>query len=49
MISVSDGYGVEGSSTPMIVADRVPNRTVLPITVGSLFNDVVQNRCVSSL
>ena len=36
MISVSAGYGTDGSSTPTIVAVRSPSRTVLPTTDGSL-------------
>ena len=48
MISVSDGYGTDGSRTPTIVAVRVPRRTVLPITDGSLFSEVVQKRYVST-
>ena len=37
MISVSAGYGTDGSRTPTMVAERSPSRTVLPITDGSLF------------
>ena len=48
MISVSAGYGTDGSTTPMIVAERSLSRMVLPITAGSLASDVVQNRCVST-
>ena len=40
MISVSAGYGTDGSSTPTTVALREPRRMVLPITVGSLLSDV---------
>src|SRR5439155_23166048 len=43
MISVSAGYGTDGSRTPTTVAVRGPRRMVLPITVGSLFSEVVQN------
>ena len=43
MISVSAGYGTDGSSTPTTVAVRVPRRMALPITPGSLLSDVVQN------
>src|ERR1035441_10328378 len=49
MISVSDGYGTDGSNTPTTVAVRVPNDpslTTFPSTVGSLFNAVVQKRYV---
>jgi hypothetical protein len=48
MISVSAGYGTDGSSTPTIVAGRSPRRIVLPSTVGSLLSAVVQKRCVST-
>jgi hypothetical protein len=48
MISVSVGYGTDGSSTPMIVADRRPNRTVLPSSPVSPFSAVVQKRFVST-
>ena len=34
MISVCAGYGTDGSTTPMIVADRSPSRMVLPMTDG---------------
>jgi len=47
MISVSAGYGMEGSRTPMIVADlspKLPRRTVLSMTEGSLLKVVDQNR-----
>ena len=44
MISVSAGYGTDGSSTPTMVAERVPRRTVLPSTDGSLLSAVVQKR-----
>ena len=44
MISVSAGYGTEGSSTPTIVAVRSPSLTVLPITERSLPSVVVQKR-----
>ena len=46
MISVSAGYGTDGSRTPTTVAVRGPRRMVLPTTVGSLLSDVVQNRYV---
>src|SRR6266850_3902687 len=46
MISVSAGYGTDGSRTPTTVAARGPRRIVLPITVGSLLSEVVQNRYV---
>ena len=46
MISVSAGYGTEGSRTPTTVALREPRRIVLPTTLGSLLSDVVQNRFV---
>ena len=32
----------------MIVAERTPRRTVLPMTLGSLFSPVVQKRCVNT-
>src|SRR3954469_20265232 len=48
MISVSDGYGTEGSRTPTIVAERSPSLTVLPITDGSLPSEVDQKRYVST-
>ncbi len=48
MISVSAGYGTDGSSTPTIAAERVPSRTVFPITDGSLLSTVVQKRYVST-
>ena len=48
MISVSDGYGTDGSRTPTIVAERSSNRTVLPITDRSPFSVLVQKRCVST-
>ena len=48
MISVSTGYGTDGSSTPITVAVRVSRRTVLPSTVGSLASAVDQKRCVST-
>ena len=48
MISVSAGYGTDGSSTPITVALRVPSWMVLPITDGSLLSEVVQKRCVST-
>ncbi len=38
------GYGTDGSSTPTMVAERAPSRTVLPITDGSLFSAFVQKR-----
>jgi hypothetical protein len=44
MISVSAGYGTDGSSTPTMVADRVPSLTVLPMTDGSLPSPEVQKR-----
>ena len=40
--------GTDGSSTPTMVADRCPSRTVLPSTDGSLLNAVVQKRWVST-
>ena len=40
MISVSAGYGTDGSSTPTMVAALWPRRTVFPNTAGSLFNTV---------
>ena len=40
MISVSAGYGTDGSRTPTIVAVRVPSRMVLPTTDGSLLRVV---------
>jgi hypothetical protein len=46
MSSVSAGYGTDGSTTPTMTAERVPRRTVLPTTVGSLFRAVVQKRWV---
>src|SRR5579871_5185473 len=49
IISVSDGYGTEGSSTPTTVAEREPRRTTLPSTVGSLFSVVDQKRYVSTI
>ena len=36
MISVSAGYGTDGSKTPTTVAGRVPSRTVLPAMSGAL-------------
>ena len=48
MISVSAGYGTDGSSTPTIVADASPSRTVLPSTDRSPFSVVVQKRYVST-
>jgi len=47
MISVSAGYGIEGSRTPTIVADlspKLPRRTAFPMTEGSLLKVVDQNR-----
>ena len=50
MISVSAGYGIDGSSTPTIVAERAPlmslasSWTVLPITAGSPLSTVLQKR-----
>jgi len=38
MMSVSAGYGIEVSRTPMIVADlspKLPRRTAVPMTEGS--------------
>jgi len=49
MISVSAGYGTDGSNTPTTVAVRDPNDpslTTFPSTVGSLFSAVVQKRYV---
>ena len=46
MISVSAGYGTEGSSTPTTVAARGPRRMTLPTTAGSLLSETVQNRYV---
>ena len=40
MISVSDGYGTDGSSTPTMVAVRSPSLTVFPSTEGSLWSVV---------
>ncbi len=34
MISVSAGYGMDGSRTPTMVAERSPSRIVFPITDG---------------
>ena len=48
MISVSVGYGTDGSRTPTIVADLSPSRIVLPTTVSSPWNAVVQKRYVST-
>src|SRR4029453_17551422 len=48
MISVSGGYGMDGSSTPTTVAVRGPSRIVLPTTAGSPLSEVVQNRYVST-
>ena len=48
MISVSAGYGTDGSSTPITVALRAPSWMVLPTTDGSLFSDFVQKRFVST-
>ena len=48
MISVSDGYGTDGSRTPTIVAERSPSLTVFPRSDGSLPSVVVQNRYVST-
>src|SRR3954462_8750731 len=48
MISVSVGYGTAGSRIPTIVARRSLSVIVLPITDGSLFSPVVQNRGVST-
>ena len=48
MISVSAGYGIEGSRTPTMVLVSNPRRIGLPITDGSLLNVVVQKRCVST-
>src|SRR5436190_1465939 len=45
MTCVSSGYGTDGSRTPTTVADRGPRRMVWPITDGSLWSTVVQNRC----
>ena len=44
MISVSAGYGTDGSRTPTTVAVRVPRRMVLPTTVGSAASVVLQKR-----
>ena len=46
MISVSAGYGSDGSSTPTTVAVRISSLIVLPITDGSRLSDVAQNRYV---
>ncbi len=48
MISVSTGYGIDGSSTPTMVAVRDPSCIDLPITDGSLLKKLVQKRCVST-
>src|SRR5581483_2317530 len=51
MISVSWGYGTQGSKTPTTVAARespAPSRTFLPRTDGSLFKAVDQNRYVNT-
>ena len=48
MISVSVGYGTDGSSTPTIVAVPTPRRTCFPTTAGSLLNAAFQNRYVST-
>ena len=48
MISVSDGYGTDGSSTPTIVALRSPSLTVLPMTDASLWSVSLQKRYVST-
>src|SRR5690349_23151539 len=48
MISVSAGYGTDGSSTPITVALLLPSSMVLPITDGSLLSDCVQKRLVST-
>ena len=42
MISVSVGYGTDGSSTPTMVAVRSLSRTVLPMIDGSDWKAVVQ-------
>jgi hypothetical protein len=44
MISVSAGYGIEGSRTPTTLAVRGPSLMVLPTTPGSLSSEVVQKR-----
>jgi hypothetical protein len=47
MISVSAGYGMDGSNTPTMVPVRAPNDpslTTFPSTDGSLFKAVVQKR-----
>jgi hypothetical protein len=48
MISVSAGYGTDGSSTPTTVALRGPSWMVRPTMDGSAFSAPVQNRCVST-
>src|SRR5580765_7081407 len=48
MISVSAGYGTDGSRTPTTVAVRGPRRMVLPTTCGSRWSAVVQKCCVST-
>ena len=48
MISVSAGYGTDGSRTPTMVAVRSPSRTVLPMTDGSLWSVSLQKRYVST-
>ena len=48
MISVSCGYGTDGSRTPTIVAGRSLSLMTVPITDGSLRNAVVQKRWVST-
>ncbi len=48
MISVSAGYGTDGSRTPTMVAERSPSLTVFPISDSSLCSVVVQKRCVST-
>jgi hypothetical protein len=44
MISVSAGYGTDGSTMPTMVAERSPRRFVLPTTDGSLSSVVDQKR-----
>ena len=46
MISVSAGYGIDGSRTPTIVAVRAPRLIGLPTTAGSLLKKLVQKRYV---
>ena len=48
MISVCEGYGTDGSTTPTIVAERSPSLMTLPIAFGSLASALLQNRWVST-